>query len=150
MPAEVWDLAARSDLVLHLGDLVDGAVLDALNERAPTRAVLGNNDHGLTGRLPQTDELEVGGVDIAMIHDSGPTAGRERRLARRFPHADVVLFGHSHQPVLARTESGLLLMNPGSPTQRRRQPVHTVGLLELSEGAVCSAVIHEVGPLAAR
>lgn len=149
MPAEVWELADAADLVLHAGDVTDPAVLDALAERAPTRAVLGNNDHDLVEVLPTDLVLELAGVRLAMIHDSGPTAGRGRRMARRFPDADVVVFGHSHQPVSERPDDGSLLFNPGSPTQRRRQPVHTVGWLELAAGAVARADILEVGPLAA-
>lgn len=148
MPDEVWQLADQADVVLHTGDVVDHAVLEAFAARAPVHAVLGNNDHGLVGQLPDVLELELGGVPVAMIHDSGPTAGRERRMRRRFPGAGVVVFGHSHQPVAARTVDGLLLFNPGSPTQRRRQPVHTVGRLDLVDGDVRRADIVEVGPLA--
>lgn len=149
MPPEVWQLATAADVVLHAGDITDRAVLDALAERAPTHAVLGNNDVGLADVLPTDLELEIAGVRVAMIHDSGATAGRARRMARRFPDADVVVFGHSHTPISERPDEGLLLFNPGSPTQRRRQPVHTVGWLELAEGNVVRADILEVGPLAA-
>jgi hypothetical protein len=150
MPDEVWELAASADVVLHAGDVVEQAVLDALGERAPTYAVLGNNDHGLARALPEQLERELGGVRVAMVHDAGARAGRGRRMARRFPDADVVVFGHSHEPVVERVEGGLLLCNPGSPTQRRRQPVHTVGWLVLADGAVTSAEILEVGPLSDR
>lgn len=149
MPPEVWQLATRADLVLHAGDVTDQAVLDALAERAPTHAVLGNNDVGLVDVLPTSLELDIAGVRVAMIHDSGATAGRARRMARRFPDADVVVFGHSHTPVSEHSDDGPLLVNPGSPTQRRRQPVHTVGWLELAEGNIVRADILEVGPLTA-
>lgn len=149
MPAEVWKLAETADLVLHAGDITDGEVLAALAERAPTHAVLGNNDRDLVDVLPTALELDLADVRVAMIHDSGATAGRGRRMARRFPAADVVVFGHSHQPVCELSDDGLLLFNPGSPTQRRRQPVHTVGWLELADGAVVRADIVEIGPLAA-
>lgn len=148
MPAEVWALARAADVVLHAGDVVDRAVLDALGEAAPVHAVLGNNDHGLEALLPEEQGLVLGGVAVAMVHDSGATAGRSRRMARRFPGADVVVFGHSHQPVVAREEGGPLLVNPGSPTQRRRQPVHTVAWLELAGGEVRRAEVRSVGPLA--
>ncbi|MCU1372203.1 MAG: Phosphoesterase [Ilumatobacteraceae bacterium] len=147
MPPEVWALADSADVILHAGDVVDQAVLDALAARTPTHAVLGNNDHGLVGTLPDTLEVVLGGVRVAMVHDSGPTAGRARRMARRFPDADVVVFGHSHQPVVEAAEAGPLLLNPGSPTHRRRQPVHTVAWLDLAGGTVRRADLVEVGPL---
>ncbi len=146
MPREVWSMAEAADVVLHAGDVVDGAVLAALGERATVHAVLGNNDRGL--HLPEAVQLQLGGVEVAMIHDSGARAGRERRMARRFPDACVVVFGHSHQPLVHVGEGEQLLVNPGSPTQRRRQPVHTVATLELHDGEVSSAAIVEVGPLA--
>ena len=148
MPPEVWTLADEADVVLHAGDVCERAVLDALGRRATVHAVLGNNDHDLRGQLPEVLQVELGGVRIGMIHDSGLTAGRGPRMARRFPHADVVVFGHSHDPLVEPVEGGLLLVNPGSPTQRRRQPVHTVAWLEVSEGEVRDASIVEVGPLA--
>lgn len=148
LPAEVWRMVDEADVVLHAGDVVDGALLDALAERAPVHAVLGNNDHGLGGRLPERLEVDLAGVPVGMVHDSGPTAGRPDRLRRWFPTARVVVFGHSHDP-LVEDHDGLLLVNPGSPTQRRRQPVHTVAWLELADGDVRAEVV-PVGPLAVR
>lgn len=150
LPSEVWGLADDADVVLHAGDVLDQAVLDAFAARAELHAVLGNNDRGLVGRLPIEVHLEVGGVPIAMVHETGATAGRERRLRARYPDADLVVFGHSHQPVIHRSDLGQLLVNPGSPTQRRRQPVHTVAWLELAAGDVVRAEIVEVGPFRAR
>lgn len=147
MPAEVWDLAAEADVVLHAGDVMDLTVLDALRERAVVHAVLGNNDHGLGGTLPEVWEATLAGVPVAMVHDSGARAGRERRMARRFPDARVVVFGHSHDPLVQDGAEGQLLVNPGSPVQRRRQPVHTVAWLELADGRVERAEILPVGPL---
>lgn len=148
MPPEVWALAERADVVLHAGDITDAAVLDALRERAPVHAVLGNNDHGLERLLPEVWEGDLGGVRVGMVHDSGPRAGRERRMARRFPDAAVVVFGHSHDPLVESGADGQLLVNPGSPVQRRRQPVHTVAWLELAAGRVEVAEIVPIGPLA--
>jgi uncharacterized protein len=91
--------------------------------------------------LPETLELELAGVRVAMLHDSGPARGRERRLHERFPDADVVVFGHSHIPWNAEGVDGQLLFNPGSPTERRRQPHRTVGVLELDAGRVTDARI---------
>lgn len=147
MPAEVWELAAQADVILHAGDVMDVTVLDALRERADVHAVLGNNDHGLGGRLPEVWEATLAGVSVAMVHDSGARAGRERRMARRFPNARVVVFGHSHDPLVQDGAQGQLLVNPGSPVQRRRQPVHTVAWLELLDGRVERAEIVPVGPL---
>jgi uncharacterized protein len=150
MPAEVWGLAAEADVVLHAGDVTELAVLDALAERAPVHAVLGNNDRGLARRLPEVWEDDLGGVRVAMLHDSGPRAGRAARLARRFPDAAVVVFGHSHDPLVEAGEDGPLLVNPGSPTHRRRQPVHTVAWLELGPTHGARAELVPVGQLAHR
>ncbi len=149
MPAEVWALAATADVVLHAGDVVDDAVLAALGERAPVHAVLGNNDEGRMA-LPAVLELDLDGTAVAMVHDSGATPGRHRRMARRFPAAAVVVFGHSHAPLVERDGGGPLLLNPGSPTHRRRQPVHTVAWLDLAPGVPPTATLVEVGPLAQR
>jgi putative phosphoesterase len=125
-------------MILHAGDLLDAGVLDRLAEFAPVHAVLGNNDRSLVGRLPLTLVLELDGVRIGMVHDSGPTTGRAKRMKRRFPDADVVVFGHSHAPVNEIGMDGQVLFNPGSPTQRRAQPVHTLGELRISSGKIIS------------
>jgi putative phosphoesterase len=148
MPTEVWAMAHDADRILHAGDVVDAALLDELARHAPTHAVLGNNDRGFERTLPEVWEGELGGVAVGMIHDSGTRAGRAARMARRFPDAQVVVFGHSHDPVLERTDHDQLLLNPGSPIQRRRQPVHTVAWLELHRGDIRDAEIVPVGPLA--
>ncbi|MDQ4068618.1 MAG: metallophosphatase family protein [Actinomycetota bacterium] len=129
-----------ADVILHAGDIVVGEVLDELRGFAPVHAVLGNNDAELVGRLPETESLELDGVRIAMVHDSGPSAGRARRMHRRFPWADVVVFGHSHIPWDDAGVDGQLLFNPGSPTERRAQPNHTLGTLDLDRGRVVSAI----------
>jgi putative phosphoesterase len=150
MPGQVWDMAEAADVVLHAGDVVHAAVLAAFAERSPVHAVLGNNDHALRGRLPEVAQVDLDGVCVGIVHDSGSRTGRGRRLSRRFPEAHVVVFGHSHEPLVEQVEGGPLLVNPGSPTQRRRQPVHTVARLELRAGRIERAEIVEVGPLAAR
>ena len=131
----------EADAILHAGDVVTGDLLEELAALAPVHAVLGNNDVALRGLLPEVVELELGGVAVAMVHDSGPSAGRPRRLRRRFPDADLVVFGHSHIPMLVEGVDGQRLCNPGSPTQRRSQPHHTVAVLELDGGAVRAAEI---------
>lgn len=141
----------RAGMILHAGDLLEASVLDGLSCYAPVRAVEGNVD-GTDVDLPEALEFEVGGVPIAMLHDSGPKKGRRGRMGRRFPGARVVVFGHSHIPLL-EDEDGLLLFNPGSPTDRRRQPEHTFGLLWAEGGAARAdvrtlggAVLFEAGP----
>lgn len=134
LPERARVALTRADVILHAGDLVDPGVLEELASYAPVHAVLGNNDRALVGILPQTLEVALAGVRIAMIHDSGPRRGRGARLHRLFPDADIVVFGHSHVPVNEPGVAGQLLFNPGSPTERRRQPHHTIGILELEDG----------------
>jgi putative phosphoesterase len=111
-------------------------VLDQLGELAPVHAVLGNNDGELVGTLPEELVVELDGVRVAMVHDSGPGRGREARLRRRFPDADVVVFGHSHIPWDAPGHDGQWLLNPGSPTERRRQPHRSMATLDVADGRV--------------
>ena len=141
LPAGVYAALEGADRVLHAGDVVTGALLDEVAGFAPTLAVLGNNDTELAGQLPEQRVFTVEGLQIAMVHDSGPRKGREARLRRRFPAADLVVFGHSHIPVDALGLDGQRLFNPGSPTERRRQPVHTFGRLRIDEGQLLS---HEI------
>lgn len=129
----------RADLVLHAGDLMDPALLDELAAYAPVRAVRGNVD-SLEVDLPETVEFEFGGISIAMIHDSGPKKGRRTRMKRRFPEARVIVFGHSHIPWL-EDDDGILLLNPGSPTDRRRQPEHTFALLRVERGEARAEIL---------
>ena len=118
---------------------MDPTLLEELNTYAPTRAVRGNLDRPEAG-LPETLEFEFGGARVAMIHDSGPKRGRRSRMTRRFPEARVVVFGHSHVP-WSEDQYGLLLLNPGSPTDRRRQPEHTFALLRAEEGEVMAEIL---------
>ena len=140
LPDQVWREAAVAAVILHAGDVVCAELLEALASVAPVCAVLGNNDVGVVD-LPTVAEMEIGGVDVAVIHDSGPRKGRERRMHKRFPEAEVVVFGHSHEPLEAMTEYDQLLFNPGSPTQRRRQPQCSYGVLVIGEGRVESSVV---------
>ena len=129
----------RADLVLHAGDLMDPALLDELAAYALVRAVRGNLDPPHPN-LPETLEFELGGAKIAMIHDSGPKKGRRTRLRRRFPDVRVIVFGHSHIPFL-EDEGGLMLLNPGSPTDRRRQPRPTFALLHAEQDRVSAEIV---------
>jgi uncharacterized protein len=134
-----------AELILHAGDVCTAAVLDELSEYAPVRAVAGNNDgfDVVAWGAKPTLELELTGLRVAMIHDSGQAAGRLGRMRRAFPHADLVVFGHSHIP-LDDAGRGLRIFNPGSPTDRRRQPHGTIGLLRIEAGRLLDAEIIEV------
>jgi putative phosphoesterase len=150
LPADVWAAAERAELILHAGDVVTPGLLEDLEHHAPVVAVLGNNDHGLERQLPLTWEEDVEGVRMAMIHDSGPTRGRARRMHRRFRDADVVVFGHSHQPMDDVGEAAQRLFNPGSPTERRRAPERTYGWLTVAAGRIVHhAVVAVTDPGAA-
>ena len=138
LPELLCESLARADAVLHAGDVLTSELLEELASYAPVYAVLGNNDHELVGVLPETRRVTLDGVDVAMVHDPGPRAGRVARLHRRFPDADVVVFGHTHEPCEQTGIDGQLLFNPGSPTQRRRQPFHTFGELEFRDGRIVS------------
>ena len=145
LPDALYAALADADAVLHAGDVVTREVLDELSGFAPVHAVLGNNDDGvLAGMLPETLTVELGGVRIGMIHDSGARDGRPRRMRRRFPDAHVVVYGHSHIPHCGEGLEGQLLFNPGSPTERRAQPHHTFGALDLRDGVVAAAEIIEI------
>jgi putative phosphoesterase len=137
LPEGLIPYLERADLILHAGDLMDPALLDELAGYAPARAVRGNLD---PPDLPETLEFGFGGIGVAMIHDSGRRQGRRRRLQRRFPEARVVIFGHSHIPFL-EDACGLMLLNPGSPTDRRRQPRHTFALLHARAGRVRAEIL---------
>jgi putative phosphoesterase len=143
-PPAVAGHLAGVDLILHAGDVCTAEVLHELAAFAPVRAVLGNND-GPDVRAwgaPPSLTLDLDGLRVGMVHDAGPRTGRPRRLRRRFPTADLVVFGHSHIPMdLEDAELGLRLFNPGSPTDRRRQPHGTMGLLQVDRGRLTAASI---------
>ena len=145
LPAAVLDAAAAADLILHAGDIVTPDVLERLGDLAPVHAVLGNNDHELVGRLAPSLRVDVGGLPVALVHDSGPAEGRSTRLARMFPDAALVIFGHSHTPQDGPGANGQWLLNPGSSTERRRAPTHTFAWLEVEPGAGFSTSIVHLG-----
>ena len=134
-----------ADLILHAGDVCTADVLDELAAYAPVHAVRGNNDGPDVAAwgAPDTLELDLGGVRLAMIHDSGPRSGRPARLRGRFPDAGLVVFGHSHIPVDLAAD-GQRIFNPGSPTDRRREPHGTIGVLDIDGGGLVAAAIVEV------
>ena len=136
LPDQVLGALRDADVVLHCGDVVEHALLDELMTYAPVHAVLGNNDVTLRGVLPERLLVELDGVRVGMVHDSGTTKGRAARMRRAFPDCDVVVFGHSHAPVDELGVDGQRLFNPGSPTQRRMQPHPSFGVLDLDGGRV--------------
>lgn len=124
LPPEVWRAVDEADLVVHAGDWVDVRLLDELEARSRRLvACYGNNDHGvLRERLPELARVEVEGLALGVVHETGQAKGREERMSREHPGLDVLVFGHSHIPWHTTTGTGLRLLNPGSPTDRRRQP----------------------------
>ena len=135
-PPEVARRLEGVDLILHAGDVCRATVLEELAAFAPVRVVLGNNDTPDVAAwgAPETLRLDLDGLPAAMVHDAGPAAGRPLRLRRRFPGAELVVFGHSHIPLDLVEEDGARIFNPGSPTDRRRQPRGTMGLLRVEGG----------------
>ena len=127
LPDQVWDAVEAADVVFHAGDWVTAGLLNDLEERSRRLVgVYGNNDgDDLRARLPEIARATIAGVRFAMVHETGAAKGREQRCDARFPDADVLVFGHSHIPWDTATPGGLRLLNPGSPTDRRRQPVCT-------------------------
>ena len=133
---------------MHAGDWVDAALLDRFEARSRRLiGVYGNNDHGvLRERLPEVARAEIEGVRIAVVHETGDRKGREERCAARFPDTDVLVFGHSHIPRDTTAPAGLRLLNPGSPTDRRRQPHGTFVTAVAADGELRDVVIHAVPP----
>jgi hypothetical protein len=134
-----------TDRILHAGDVCTAAVLAELEQYAPVTAVVGNNDGPDVAAwgAAETAALTLAGLRVAMIHDSGPAAGRLPRMRARFPEAGLVVFGHSHIPLDAAA-GALRVFNPGSPTDRRRQPHGTLGVLHVADGILVEASIVEV------
>ena len=141
-PAPVASWLRQADLILHAGDVCVASVLDELAEYAPVRVVLGNNDAAEVADwgAPPRLELTIEGLPVGMIHDSGPASGRLRRMRAAFPAVELVVFGHSHIP-LDEGDERLRIFNPGSPTDKRRQPHRTLGVLEIADGRLIEARI---------
>jgi putative phosphoesterase len=129
IPAACVERLRAADLIIHAGDLTTAAALAQLRRCGQVAAVHGNADEeALRLALPTQLELELDGRRVAVVHDGGGRSGRLDRLRRRFPHADAVIFGHSHIPLYERGMDGFQIFNPGSPTDRRRAPRHTMGM----------------------
>jgi len=146
MPAVVWDEVARADVVLHAGDWVVPSLLDELEERADRLvACWGNNDGDeLRRRLPERADVTLGGLRFTVVHETGASGGRDARMAMLYPDTDVLVFGHSHIPWDTTAKTGLRLLNPGSPTDRRRQPFCTYMTATVSDGMLSEVTLHRV------
>jgi putative phosphoesterase len=129
LPEGCVERLRAAEVILHAGDFMEYSVLRELQALGPVIAVHGNVDSAeVRAALPAVQVVRAGEARIAMIHDAGPASGRAARMRARFPEADAVVFGHSHMPLHERTADGFQLFNPGSPTERRRAPAHTMGI----------------------
>jgi len=148
LPAQVWAAVDEADLVIHAGDWVEPGLLDLLEDRAEALVgVHGNNDGAeLRARLPEVARTTVEGVRFAVVHETGPARGREERCAAAYDDVDVLVFGHSHIPWDTTAPTGLRLLNPGSPTDRRRQPHCTYLTLTARRGRIEDVVLHRLPP----
>ena len=146
LPQPLWDEVARADVVIHAGDWVDVPLLDALEGKAARLvACWGNNDGPeLRARLPERADVELGGVRFTVVHETGAATGREARMAKEYPDTDVLVFGHSHIPWDTTATTGLRLLNPGSPTDRRRQPFCTYMTATVDDGKLTDVILHRV------
>jgi putative phosphoesterase len=148
LPAALWTAIDQADVVIHAGDWVDVSLLDRLEARAARLvACYGNNDGpALRARLPEIARTTLDGLRLAVIHETGQATGREKRCAAMFPDTDVLVFGHSHIPWDTTAPTGLRLLNPGSPTDRRRQPDHTWMSAHISDGTLHDVTLHRLPP----
>lgn len=144
LPPVLWAAVDAADVVIHAGDWVHEPLLDALQARsARLVGVYGNNDGPeLRARLPEIARIDLDGLRVAVVHETGPASGRERRCAGRFGDADLLIFGHSHIPWDSEAPGGLRLLNPGSPTDRRRQPHATYLTAEIADGRLATVTLH--------
>lgn len=146
LPGQVWDEIAQADVVLHAGDWVGPQLLDEIQGSAARLvACWGNNDGpALRSRLPERADAVLAGLRFTVVHETGAATGREARMSRRYPHSDVVVFGHSHIPWDSTTKTGLRLLNPGSPTDRRRQPAGSYMTATADGGTLRNVVLHHL------
>lgn len=146
LPAAVWAEVVDADVVIHAGDWVSAELLDDLQARsARLVACWGNNDGlALRARLPERADVTLGGLRFTVVHETGATGGRETRMSNRYPDSDVLVFGHSHIPWDSTTPTGLRLLNPGSPTDRRRQPFCTYMTATVADNALLDVVLHRL------
>jgi putative phosphoesterase len=142
----LWHAIDAADVVVHAGDWVDESLLDAMSARSRRLiGVYGNNDDtAVRGRLPEVARAEIAGLRMAVVHETGPKEGRERRCAARFADCDLLVFGHSHIPWDTVAAGGLRLLNPGSPTDRRAQPHATFITAQVTNGELTDVVLHRL------
>jgi putative phosphoesterase len=142
----LWHAIDAADVVVHAGDWVDESLLDAMSARSRRLiGVYGNNDGtAVRGRLPEVARAEIAGLRMAVVHETGPKEGRERRCAARFADCDLLVFGHSHIPWDTVAAGGLRLLNPGSPTDRRAQPHATFITAQVTNGELSDVVLHRL------
>lgn len=150
LPDEVWRAVDDADLVVHAGDWVDEATLDALEERSRSLlAVWGNNDPDpLQARIPEIARAVVAGLRVGVVHETGAATRREERMDAAFPGTDLLVFGHSHIPWDTVSPAGMRLLNPGSPTDRRRQPACTFVTAVADRGALHDVALIALPPRA--
>lgn len=146
LPAAIWAQVERADVVVHAGDWIDVSLLDALEARAArVLGCWGNNDGPeLRARLPEVARATLEGVRLAVVHETGSAQGRDERMAAAFDDVDLLVFGHSHIPWDSTAAGGLRLLNPGSPTDRRRQPACTFMTLSVSAGHIADVALHHL------
>jgi putative phosphoesterase len=146
LPAELWRAIGEADVVVHAGDWVHVDLLDAIEARAARLVgVYGNNDGpALRARLPEVARVDLAGVRLAVVHETGTATGREARCAQRFPDVDVLVFGHSHIPWDTVAPGGLRLLNPGSPTDRRREPYCTYMTAGVTDSRLADVTLHRL------
>jgi len=146
LPSRVWDEVARADVVMHAGDWTALELLDGLESKsARLVACWGNNDGpALRLRLPERADVTLAGVRFTVVHETGAATGRDARMSRLYADSDVLVFGHSHIPWDTTTKTGLRLLNPGSPTDRRRQPFCSYLTASVDDGTLTDVVLHRV------
>ncbi|TDW21288.1 metallophosphoesterase family protein [Kribbella kalugense] len=146
LPEPVWEAIERADVVIHAGDWVNVGLLDELESRAAQLiGCWGNNDGPeLRARLPEVARVELDGLSIAVVHETGSAKGRELRCEAAYPGVDVLVFGHSHIPWDTTSPRGLRLLNPGSPTDRRRQPYCTYQTATIVAGRLEEVALHNL------
>jgi hypothetical protein len=146
LPAQVWEEVAEADVVVHAGDWIAAEFLDELEARAARLvACWGNNDGpALRARLPERADVTLAGLRFTVVHETGAASGREARMSRQYSDSQVLVFGHSHIPWDTTTHTGLRLLNPGSPTDRRRQPFCTYMTARIDDGALIDVILHRL------
>ncbi|MGA9873287.1 MAG: metallophosphoesterase [Rhodococcus sp. (in: high G+C Gram-positive bacteria)] len=146
LPEQVWSAVDSADVVVHAGDWVDIGLYRTLSARsARLIACWGNNDADeLRAAMPERADMTLDGIRFTVIHETGAATGRERRMALAYPDTDVLVFGHSHIPWDTVTDTGLRLLNPGSPTDRRRQPFCTYMTAVIDNGRLGEVELHRL------